>query len=152
MLISLIFILASLMILFSLKERFDRKSATFKYSVIGLLAILIASILTMEFFIYLHQRILEFIEATTKIPIIIVIIFLAGVTYLIWKALFFLVRCNKEDFQKFIQETLIPRAKETFKEVKETSKIGWQGLRQSFLKNPFKKKDPKENIKVSKPK
>jgi len=143
MFISVLLLFASMMIFFSLRDRFNVWSKPLKYSVIGGLSLMITLVLTLEFFIYVHQRINEFKEAVKTIPTIFVILIFAGLFYAAWKFLFLLTRFSKEDFQKFIRESI--------NEVKKTSRIGWQGLKETFGRSPFKKKTKDGETDVDEP-
>lgn len=139
MLISLILIAVSLALFFTLKERFDQAPRVFRYGFYAALTLIIATVLTVEFFIYLSQRAQAFIDATRSIPGFIIILVFLGLLVGTWWLFLLLDDFNRERFQGFLRDTFVPKAKETFKDVAETSKMRWRGLRLS-LKNPFKKK------------
>ena len=146
MIISIILVVVSLTLFFILKERFDQSSALLRFSVYAILALIIGTVFTMEFFIYVHQRIFEFKEAIAGVPSIFVWVVFLGLLYFSWRALILFGKFNRAEFQAYVHDTFVPKAKETFREVAKTSKMGWQGLKLSF-KNPFRKKDPSDDEK-----
>ena len=146
MLISIILIVVSLTLFFILKDRFDRSPPAFRYSVYVVLTLIIATLVTMEFFIYVHQRILEFQEAIKRVPSPVVWLVFLGLGYFTWRVLLLFGKFNRAEFQAYMHDTFVPKAKETFRDVAKTGKMGWQGLKMSF-KNPFRKKDSSEDEK-----
>ena len=141
MIISLILVAVSLSIFFILKERFDGWPPAFRYGVFTVVSLVIAIVLTMEFFIYVHERLLEFLQAVAGIhPLIILVVFIA-IALGTWRGLLVIGAINRESFQQFLHDTFVPKAKETLKEVARTGRLGWRGLKLSF-RSPFRRKPP----------
>jgi hypothetical protein len=139
MILSFLIIVASLTIFFVLKERFDERPRAFRVAVSAILTLTIGTVLTVEIFIYIHARIVEFEEAVSGVPAFVVILVFIGLLYFAWWLLMLFGGFNRDQFQQFVQDTFVPRAKETFREVAKTGRVGWQGLKLSFL-NPFRRK------------
>jgi len=74
MFISILLLALSITIVFSLKDRIKEMHPVLNKSLLGVLSVVIGIVLTMEFFIYLYQRILAFKEAVAGIPTVFVIL------------------------------------------------------------------------------
>jgi hypothetical protein len=144
MILSFLIVIASLTIFFVLKERFDERPRAFRVVVSAVLTLTIGTVLTMELFIYIHARIVEFKEAVSGVPAVLVVVVFLGLLYAAWWLLMVLGGFNREQFRQFVQDTFVPRAKETFREVAETGRVGWQGLKLSF-RNPFRRRRAPRN-------
>lgn len=143
MILSFLIIIASLAMFFILKERFDERSRAFRLLVVAVLVLVIGTVVTMELFIYLHARLTEFREAIASVPVVLVLAVFLGVLYLAWWLLVTLGGFNREQFQTFVQDTFVPKAKETFRDVADTGRVGWRGLKLSF-RNPFRRRKSDE--------
>jgi len=143
-LISLLILVVCLTAFFIVRERIDRLSPVARYSVLGLLVLIMAVVLTMEFFIYLHERLLLFLAAIDPVPgVLVALVFLGLIAGAVW-TLRALGPFSRENFQQFLHDTFVPRARETLKDVAKTSRLGWQGLKLGFLRRPGKKKEPEQ--------
>lgn len=142
MLISLLILIVCLTTFFIVRERIDRMTPAIRYGVLGFLVLLMGVVLTMEFFIYLHERLQLFLSAIDPVPGIIVVAVFAGlIAGAVW-VLRAVAPFSRENFQQFLHDTFVPRARETLKDVAKTSRLGWQGLKLGFLRRPGKKKEP----------
>jgi len=129
MLISLILVTGALALLFALKERFDRSPALLRYGVFGILVLLMGTLLTMEFMIYVHERIRAFLDAVAGIPgVFIVALFLLFLVLSAW-AVLLVASVDRDNFRHFLHDTFMPKARETVREVAISGWLGWRGLR-----------------------
>lgn len=124
MIISILLISTCIIVFFSLKKTFDEWGSTAKNLFIGALALIIAGVITMELFVYVHQRIIEFLVAIENIPGFIVAIVFLGLFFVGLKILLYLSKKTLEDVQKQIRKFISG--------LKEGSKIGWYGLKGIF--------------------
>jgi len=142
MLVSLLILVVCLTAFFIVRERIDRLPSVVRVSVLGLLVLVMAVVLTMEFFIYVHERLQLFLAAIEPVPGILVIAVFAGlIAGAVW-LLRALAPFSRENFQQFLQDTFVPRARETLKDVAKTSRLGWQGLKLGFLRRRPKEPAP----------
>ncbi len=144
MLISVIILAVSVATLFMLKDKFMGLTAPIRSAVIGGVSIVVAAVLTMEFFIYLHQRILAFKEAISGIPVIFVILLFAGLAYGAWFVLSL--------FMEFKLEDIIKIFKEAWDKVKEASKGGWFNFKTWWQERRERKKGERLTKEVSREK
>jgi len=144
MILSFLIIVATLTIFFVLKEKFDQRPRAFRITVTTIMIVIIGTVLTMEIFIYIHARVTEFLEAISGVPAVLVILVFFALLYFAWWLLMLFGGFNREQFQRFVQDTFVPKAKETFRDVADTGKVGWRGLMRSFG-NPFRRKRPPEH-------
>ena len=143
MIISIIILAASVAIVFMLKDKFMGMGAPIRNGIIGTASLVIATILTMEFFIYLDQRINAFLEAIDKIHIIFVILFFAGLVYVSWLALSLFLELSLEDIIKIF--------KDAWDKVKEAGKGGWFNVKGWWKERKAKKLTEKEGKSERKP-
>ena len=144
MILSLLIIVATLTIFFVLKEKFNERPRIFRVTVTALMILTIGTVLTLELFIYIHARITEFLEAVSGLPVVLVIIVFLALLYFAWWLLMLFGGFNRDQFQQFVQDTFMPKAKETFRDVADTGKVGWRGLMRSF-RNPFRRRRPSDD-------
>lgn len=126
MLISLLLIAASLALLFSIKDRIQQRSKLFRYGVVGVLILLTAALATMEFMIYVHERIRAFLEAVAGVPIPVVgAIFLL---FLVFSASLFMWvgTLNRDSLRHLLYDTFMPKAREAVGELARSSKSSWR--------------------------
>jgi len=102
-------------------------------SLLGVLSVVIGSVLTMEFFIYLYQRILAFTEAVEGIPTVFVILVFGCLVGGAWWLLNIFLDLKLEQILKII--------KEAWEKLKDTGKGGWVNLSEWWIKRRSEKKD-----------
>ena len=141
MILSLLIIIVTLTIFFVLKEKFDERPRLFRITVTAIMILTIGTVLTLELFIYVDARVTEFREAISGVPVILVIVVFLALLYFAWWLLMMFGGFNRDQFQQFVQDTFVPKAKETFRDVADTGRVGWRGLMRSFG-NPFRRTRP----------
>jgi len=133
MLISVLLLAISIAIVFSLKDRIKEMNPVLRKSLLGVLSVVIGSVLTMEFFIYLYQRILAFKEAVAGIPTVFVILVFGCLVGGAWWLLNVFLDLKLEQILKII--------KEAWEKLKDTGKGGWVNLSEWWKKRRSEKKD-----------
>ncbi|HEC13146.1 MAG TPA: hypothetical protein ENI80_07830 [Acidiferrobacteraceae bacterium] len=132
MLISLLLIATSLALLFSIKDRIQQRSKLFRYGVVGVLILLTAALATMEFMIYVHERIKAFLEAAAGVPLPVVgaifLLFLVFSTSLfIWVG-----TLNRDSLRHLLYDTFMPKAREAVGELARSGRSSWREFMQKM--------------------
>lgn len=126
MLISLFLIAMSLALLFSIKDRIQQRSRLFRYGIVGTLILLTAALATMEFMIYVHERIRAFLEAVAGVPVPVVgVIFLL---FLVFSASLFVWvgTLDRDSLRHFLYDTFMPKAREAVGELARSGRLSWR--------------------------
>jgi len=109
-----------------------RMASPVRNGILGAASIIVAAVLTIEFFIYLHQRILAFMEAIAGIPKIFVFLFFGSLVYATWLVLGLFMEVKLED--------IIMKFRNSWDKVKEVGKGGLFNAREWWQNRRLKKK------------
>lgn len=133
MILSVLLVIFILITFFLIKSKiWDGMSSITQRITIFLMSLLLSLLFVIEFFIYLNDRILNFIRAIESIPLVIVLLVFAIALIVIYKILSFVgdfdVKTFLQHYKNIYDEVLKP-------EIQEVK----QKLKGKFSLNPFKR-------------
>lgn len=119
MFLSFLLLMIAFSLVLSAKARFDSLPGITRSLLLLLAAVLTAFVFTIEFFIWIKQRILEFLDAIEGVPwfvIAAVFVFLVYVCYRIFR---FLAAIDRQEIGRLFRENVTPHLKEMASDVRE---------------------------------
>ena len=112
MLLTILLLLIAFAIVLAVKARFDSLPPLLRRLLLGAAAALAAFVFTMEFFIWLKRRILEFLEAVEGIPWFVVLGVFLIVLYGAFRLFQFLASIDRQEIGRLFRENVTPHLRE----------------------------------------
>jgi hypothetical protein len=118
MLLTILVLLVSLAIVMSVKARFDRLPRAVRYLLVGLAALLTATALTMELFIYARERVVAFLQAVDGVPRLVVLLVFLVLLYGAYTLFQLLARVDRRQLARLFRENVTPHLKDMASDVR----------------------------------
>jgi hypothetical protein len=131
MLLTILVVLVSLAIVMSVKARFDRLPRPVRHLLVGLAALLTATALTMELFIYARERVIAFVQAVEGVPRLVVLLVFLVLLYGAFTLFQLLARVDRQQLARLFRENVTPHLRDMASDVRSAwrSRSWWRPWR-----------------------
>jgi hypothetical protein len=130
MFLTILLLLIAFAMVLSVKARFDSLPPAARNLTLGAAALLTAFVFTVEFFIWLKERLLEFLQAVEGVHWSVVVAVFLLILYGAYRFFRFVTALNQQEISRIFRENVTPHLKEMASEVRDAwKKRKWWRLR-----------------------
>jgi len=122
MFLTILLLLIAFAMVLSVKARFDSLPPGARFLLLGAASLITAFVFTVEFFIWLKRRIIQFLEAVEGVHWVVILAVFLVILYGAYRCYRFVTALDREEIGRIFRENITPHLKEMASEVREAWK------------------------------